>query len=262
VTVTVNGQERGLGWIPDLPDIRDHDTPTPMVIELPDHVRLDLDPAMPPVYDQLRLGSCTANALASAIEFDVRRQGLTDFMPSRLFIYFCERVLEHSVAWDAGAMIRDGAKVLHKIGVPHETTWPYDISRFTEKPPPEAYAEAKNTKAVSYGRVSRYAMKNVLASGTPFVVGFSVYSNFYRIGDDGMMSMPEGDLIGGHAVKACGYDTIDRNGTGDPFPGGLCYRVRNSWNVDWADGGYFWMPAPYLQSTRLSSDFWAIRTVS
>jgi C1A family cysteine protease len=255
---------RGLGWIPDLPDYRDHDVELGVAVPngLPEFVRLDDSIFMPPVYDQLQLGSCTANALAAVVEFDLRRQGLVDFMPSRLFIYYLEREIEGSVEWDAGAMIRDGAKVLHKVGVPHEDVWPYDIGRFAVKPPPEAYAQAADTKSVEYARVGRFSMKRILATGTPFVVGFSVYTNFFRIGADGMMPMPDGDLEGGHAVVVTGYDTIDRDGSGDPFPGGLHYRVRNSWNSMWGDGGYFWMPSPYLRSTRLSSDFWAIKTVS
>lgn len=265
-TPLVNGEEKGFGWIPDLPDWRDFerlDIPdASAVATLPDYMRLDETEYMPPVYDQLRLGSCTANALAALVEYDLRRQGLPDFMPSRLFLYYCERAIEHTVAYDAGAMIRDGAKVLHRIGVPHETTWPYDVERFAEKPPREAYDEAAETKSVSYTRVPRRSMRRVLASGTPFALGFAVYSNFWRIGADGIMAMPEGDLEGGHAVVSCGYDTIDRSGTGDPFPGGLHYRVRNSWNVDVEDHGYFWMPAAYLMTSRLSSDFWAINTVS
>jgi len=66
---------------------------------------------LPSDYDQGQLGSCTANAIAAAIEFDRLKQGLKDFTPSRLFIYYNERVIEHTVQSDAGAAIRDGIKV-------------------------------------------------------------------------------------------------------------------------------------------------------
>lgn len=46
-----------------------------------------------PDYDQSALGSCTANAIAGAIEFDQMKQRLADeFTPARLFIYYNERV--------------------------------------------------------------------------------------------------------------------------------------------------------------------------
>jgi C1A family cysteine protease len=80
------------GWIPDIPDARDHLS------------------VCPPVLDQGQLGSCTANATASAHRFDQMKQGAEDiFAPSRLFIYFNERVMEHTTAEDSGAMIRDAA---------------------------------------------------------------------------------------------------------------------------------------------------------
>ena len=49
-----------------------------------------------------------------------------DFTPSRLFIYYNERYVEHSVDRDAGAMLRDGIKVMEKLGVCPETLWKYD----------------------------------------------------------------------------------------------------------------------------------------
>lgn len=49
--------------------------------------------ACPPVYNQGSLGSCTANAIAGALEFDQMKQGQSNiFIPSRIFIYDNERV--------------------------------------------------------------------------------------------------------------------------------------------------------------------------
>ena len=65
----------------------------------------------PGLDDQGQIGSCTANAIAAAIEFDQRKQQLPQpFTPSRLFIYYNERLMEGSVASDSGAQIRDGIK--------------------------------------------------------------------------------------------------------------------------------------------------------
>src|SRR5579872_1370158 len=83
------------GWVPDLPDQRDHlyAAPVEMLAQLPPAA--DLRGQCPPVYDQGQLGSCTANAIAAAIEFDEMKQGLTPIvMPSRLFIYYNERAME------------------------------------------------------------------------------------------------------------------------------------------------------------------------
>ncbi|HAF20187.1 MAG TPA: peptidase, partial [Chloroflexi bacterium] len=79
------------GWIPDLPDERDHiyAAPPQFLSALPPST--DLRSLCPGVYDQGMLGSCTANAIGGAIEFDRMKQKLTDFVPSRLFIYYNER---------------------------------------------------------------------------------------------------------------------------------------------------------------------------
>ena len=98
----------------------------------------------PAVYNQLSLGSCTANAIGAAIEFDRLKQGLPDFVPSRLFIYYNERVIEGTVRSDSGAMLRDGIKSVASQGVCPEPEWPYDISKFAEKPPAKAYRDAEN----------------------------------------------------------------------------------------------------------------------
>ncbi len=85
------------GWIPDQPDQRDHlySAPSQFLTALPP--RADLRRRCPPVYNQGALGSCTANAIAAAIEFDQMKQKISTFVPSRLFIYYNERVIEHTV---------------------------------------------------------------------------------------------------------------------------------------------------------------------
>ena len=72
-----------------------------------------------------------------------------DFMPSRLFIYYNEREMEHTVYSDSGARIRDGIKSVNKQGVCPETVWPYDIEKFTDKPPQDCYKDALNHQLLS-----------------------------------------------------------------------------------------------------------------
>jgi hypothetical protein len=80
-------QIRRLGWKPDLPDHRDlaYSAPLHVMSALP--AQVDLRSKCPAVYDQGQLGSCTANGIAGAIEFDLLKQAVPDFVPSRrLFI--------------------------------------------------------------------------------------------------------------------------------------------------------------------------------
>jgi C1A family cysteine protease len=247
---------QGYGWIPDIPDARDfmYSAPEAVLSSLPTSV--DLRSQCPPVYDQARLGSCTANAIGGAFEFMQLKEGLDDFMPSRLFIYWNERKIEGTVDEDSGAMIRDGIKSVHKLGVCSEKTWEYDIARFTERPPAEAYTEAEGHQVTVYRRVLQvlHQMQGCLAAGTPFVFGFSVYESFEseEVARTGVVPMPPRSekLLGGHAVLAVGYDDASQR-----------FLVRNSWGTDWGMRGYFTMPYAYLTNPSLASDFWAVYAV-
>ena len=105
------------GWTPDLPDHRDLVYQAPLARIGPLPPKVDLRRECPPVYSQGSLGSCTANAIAAALEFDQMKQKERDvFPPSRLFIYYNERVIEKSIDEDSGAMIRDGIKSVAKQG--------------------------------------------------------------------------------------------------------------------------------------------------
>src|SRR5260221_12105786 len=94
------------GWLPDLPDHRDmlYSLLAPIVApeKLPPFV--DLRPKCTPIEDQGQLGSCTANALAGNLDY-LKKQKLHKILEfSRLFIYYNERVIEHTTGTDSGAM--------------------------------------------------------------------------------------------------------------------------------------------------------------
>ncbi len=257
---------RGYGWRPELPDARDK-MYARRLGDLPP--ACDLRPSMPPVYDQGQLGSCTGNAIAGAMEYERDRQGLSDFVPSRLFVYYNERALEGTVANDAGAVIRDGIKVVNTQGVCPETLWPYDIGMFAVKPPQRCYVAATKDKAVQYESIRTLGdLKDAIASNLSVVFGFTVYESFesQAVANTGVMPMPNlpgESVVGGHAVLAVGYSDAKAQ-----------VIVRNSWGATWGDHGYFYMPYQYLTGSKVSSDsstishahlasdFWAIQAVS
>ena len=246
------------GWIPDLPDHRDqlYAAPIPLLAVLP--AKIDLTPHCPPVYNQGQLGSCTANAIAAAIQFDLLKQApQAAFTPSRLFIYYNERVMEGTVASDSGAQLRDGIKSVSQQGDCPESEWPYAIEKFRTKPPAQCYRDAVRHKAVLYQRLTPVLsqLKGCLASGYPFVFGFTVYESFEsatmaRTGHAPLPAAAEKSL-GGHAVLGVGYD--DRR---------QWFIVRNSWGPQWGMNGYFTLPYAYVTDADLTADFWTIRVVS
>lgn len=245
------------GWTPDVPDHRDMMFSLPHKMEdLP--TKVDLRTEVLPVFDQGKLGSCTANAVSNAFAFSVVKQQEEQlYVPSRLFIYYNTRVLEGNEDRDTGATLRSTVKAMNKVGTCGEDTWPYDIPKFTDKPNDNCYKIAKGNKALKYERLTRslYDFKSCLASGFPFVCGFAVYESFQsrEVAKTGKMTMPtkEEKFYGGHAIIVMGYDD-DMN----------CFIIRNSWGKKWGDKGHFYMPYEYLLDRNLADDFWVIQKVS
>jgi C1A family cysteine protease len=252
----MNRRSVNYGWLPDLPDQRDFSFTASAAVLSSLPKKVDMRKQCPPVYDQGQLGSCTANAIAGAFEFGLIKQQAPDFMPSRLFIYYNERVMENTVNTDSGAMVRDGVKSVNKQGICPEKEWPYIITEFAQKPQSICYADALKHQVLSYHRVLRTErnMKGCLAQGYPFVFGFTVYESFEGDGvaKTGNLNMPKKTerVVGGHAVLAVGYDDKTKR-----------FIVRNSWGSSWGQKGYFTMPYAYLTNENLSDDFWTIRVV-
>ena len=264
-----------MGWIPDLPDHRDHFVSFTKAVEAPKEVvkrkegskeLIDLRPQNGgfAIFNQGHLGSCTANALAAAYHFTMHKQNVeghadfADFTPSRLFIYYNERYVEGSVDRDAGAMLRDGIKVMEKLGVCPESKWKYDDKHdfFKKQPDKECYDIAQKCKVKGYAHPAQdlEQLKKAIKSGYPFVFGFTVLTSFgnEQTRKTGVMVMPQpGDKVrGGHAVTAVGYDDFKQ-----------VFIVRNSWGEAWGDKGYFYMPYDYITNPDLAHDFWCINFV-
>jgi C1A family cysteine protease len=248
-------QTKRYGWHPDLPDFRDFRLARAAApIATPDVT--DHRPKMPVVYDQGDLGSCTGNSSAAAFEYDLIRQGLPSWTPSRLGIYYDERVLEGTVKTDAGAQIRDAVKVLATNGAAPETLWPYIPANFAVAPPANYVKTAAQDLALQYARVdqSQNGIEECLFKGYPVIFGFTVYTSFESeaVAQTGIMPMPSSNerCLGGHAVLCVGYERSKR-----------MFIIRNSWGAGWGDKGYFYMPYDYMLNANLADDLWALYTV-
>lgn len=240
-----------LGWIPDKPDYRDKIFPLKLnLTALPPMVDLTQTYAVP-VVDQGNLGSCTGNGIASALAYLEEKEGAPFVYPSRLFIYYNERVIEGTVGEDAGAEIRDGIKSVVAQGFCPETDWPYDISKFTTKPPTKAYADAQKNLVQTYQRVSVDAasVMTALVSGYPVIVGFTVYDSFMN-STDGNIPMPNlatESIQGGHCVIVVGYDQQTSR-----------FKFQNSWGTSWGTAGFGELPFAYLGNPQFGGDYWIV----
>lgn len=250
---------KGLGWKPDKPDFRDKKykaiKPKYKASHFPDQI--SLKDKMPPIIDQYELGSCTACSISSALMFNRNITNETPkFRPSRLFIYYNERLLEGTINADPGAEIRTGIKTVNKFGFCDESLWPYIENKYKRRPPTSAYKNASLYKTVEYYRLDNSKideLKTCLVSGFPFVFGYATFkSGDVADTNGGKIPMPStiDSDTGGHAVVCCGYNDLDKT-----------FIIHNSWGTECGDKGYYYLPYEYMTTTDLCDDFWTIRKI-
>jgi hypothetical protein len=245
---------RAMGWVQDKAGVRDRSYSAVKNLRAAKiAVSSDLSRKMPDIYDQGTLGSCTGQGIAAILDYARTLQAKRFVHPSRLFIYYCERVLEGTVRQDAGAQIRSGIEVVTDLGACRERLWPYLITRFAVTPPSKCYVDALNYQALNGYKLDHTDGRSIriaLSDGLPVVFGCLLYSGIDRITyGRSTLEMPKrGERTqGGHCMVIVGHDDRTR-----------LYKVRNSWGIGWGRNGHLSMPYDYVHSAKLSGDFWVI----
>jgi C1A family cysteine protease len=225
-----------------------------MITHLPPKV--DLRNLCSPVRDQGDLGSCTGFAtIVGFRECLLITSGKPFVGLSPLFEYYWERYKENTVNDDAGAQLRDGMKVLAKMGAAPEVEWPYDITKFKDAPSAQAVTDARGYAISAYHRVNTVMeAKQALAINHPVVIGIEVWESFESaaVAATGIVPLPNfstEQMLGGHAVCIVGYDDAAHT-----------FLVKNSWGTTWGMAGYFTLPYAYFNPKMgLVMDMWTGR---
>ena len=291
---TSPSQQKGMGWMRDLPDIRDYTLKSELndvspkrrargvnrsISEMAKALGINyglaglppaanLTPWFSPIEDQGALGSCTANAGVGIVEYFERRAFGRYINASRLFLYKVTRDLLHWTG-DTGAYLRTTMEALSVFGTPPEEYCPYIISNFDNEPSSLCYAFAQNYQAISYFRLDGptttpdqllHHIKSCIHKGVPSMFGFTCYNSLSQANSTGMIPFPSpGEhVIGGHAVVAAGYDDniiITNSFNGQKSKG--AFLIRNSWGTGWGNNGYGWLPYEYVLS-QLAVDWWCL----
>ncbi len=202
-------------------------------------------------HNQEEESSCTGYALSTLREhYEIIKNNVVQLSP--LFIYWWERKMIDMVFEDGGARIGDGMEVLKGLGVCEESyhkSIPGTSKDVFVKPDTKAMVSALKYRISEYTGVPNLDhLLIALASLNPVVIGIPVYESMQArsVNKTGIIPLPKKneELLGGHAVVACGYDKKKK-----------LVKFHNSWGIKWGDSGYGYAPFEYLKPGT-SIGFW------
>jgi hypothetical protein len=198
-------------------------------------------------------GSVVGQALATAMEIQIKRTLHQDVNISARYIYYAARQVEGTTSTDAGAVIKDAIDVLAKDGAVEESVWPYKAGQYLAKPPATVATATrwKITQARPLKALDQ--IKSALATDGPIVAGIEVYQEAIspQTAKTGVFQLPQkgSQLVGGHAVVLVAYDDQRKQ-----------FKFANDWGAAWGDRGYGYLPEEYMKAH--SSDCWSFKGVS
>lgn len=287
----------GMGYLPDIPSVKDFTESTPEIAGLlrktalraqaPEATagkpagrgggaaaapagatKVDLRARFSPIEDQGQLGSCTANAAVALVEYYERRASGKHIDASRLFVY---KVTRNLLGWtgDTGAYIRSAMGALVLFGAPPERYWPYDgrpagqNEQLDAEPSSFCYAFAADFKAIKYLRLdpNGASPSRVLQNVKDYIASGLPAMFGFPVYDEFMSPPASGHVaFPTQSSTLYGGHAIVACGYDDDLQIGTdrgALLIRNSWGTGWGLGGYAWMSYRYV-SEGLANDFWTL----
>jgi len=234
----------------DLPDERDYLLKEMVAgaIELPKTFRLY---GISPVKNQGKRGTCTAFSGCAIMEYLNGKE--ENFLPDLSEEYLFKRTKDYDLSdygYDGyGAYLRSAAKAMTAYGACLEASLPYvplgEDRWKVLSPTPEQDMEAYIYHTKSYASVegTETQLKTALyTSQAPLLVGITLYKNYRESQTTGILPMPSGDIVGGHAMALVGWTETH-------------FIAKNSWG-NWGDDGYLFIPFDYKFYTSWSFIDW------
>jgi Papain family cysteine protease len=197
-----------------------------------------------PVRDQGRVGSCTAFSLATAIDRELRRDGIPGVPVSTMLLWSRYHVPQ---------MRRAATANTSRVIAP-ESAWPYNDSlacawdtdpgcecssgcglpvdrEQQQRAEEQAIAELVDVESVDS---TAEALRHALARGRSVWFSMAITRQFQNVrGANAVVPDFDGrSSPAGHAMTLAGYKSQQD---------GVWFLIQNSWGTDWGDNGFAWI---------------------
>lgn len=214
------------------------------------------------VLDQGPWGSCTAYSMRYAYLIYLNRMNPTAPLvePSVAFWYAQSRLgLNLRPLYDSGSTITATVNVLSQYGAPTNAQWPYTSTNVFAVPP-TSFSNPSLTKITVPMRIPNLsgttgtnwqaqsaAIQASIASGRSVMLAIYVYANFMtkNVFISGVVPMPSGSLLGGHAITLVGYNSVTK-----------VFQFYNSWGTYTGQNGLFTIPYQYVGNGKYAGEWW------
>lgn len=205
---------------------------------------VDLRADFSEIRDQGSLGSCTAFATTSILEYMFNRIGENGdkVKLSPRFVYYNVCHDENGNLEDKGSSFFDVYKSLKDTGACEESFCKYIDDESQEKPSPDSYENAGKYKVLKAMEVTigKEDIIATLSEGYPVGISVRVFPSFASDSNGFVFAPTDAETASAdklwHAMTIVGYSKSK-----DVFV------VRNSWGAGFGDNGYCYMSFSYLQ---------------
>ena len=217
-------------------------------------LRLDDDACLfSEVDDQGVLHSSTEFACLALVEYFERCALGRTFEGSPRFLYEMTRGPDQR---HSSPGIRTTIKAMLRYGTPPETLHPYTDQPASQPTDLRLLSFTSTVSNAVYFRLdppqqdpakTLRLLKSFLSAGFPVIFGFAVPFSISKKADVELRPMFD-SYRGGQTVLAVGFDNSRRRKDGSLL-------FRNSWETQWGDNGYGWLPYTFLEQ-QCARDLW------
>ena len=193
---------------------------------------VDLTPSFPRVFDQGHSNSCTANAIASVVNFHEKQQNNKSHLISRLDLYYQSRT---DPKVDRGTTFERSMRVLENNGICDENMWRYDWKQSTSEPSKRCVSHRKVHSGIKPFKIpsNSYCILYAVRMNHPVIIGTMLTKSF----DNSDITVPtmKEPIVSKHAMVVVGV-TADNE----------YFVIRNSWGDKWKYKGYITVPHEFV----------------